>query len=145
MGYNSVGYDLEEYRFETDDKSLLDRIIDKMYNKLESEVDIITLEKMERNRAWRRHQLFRNWHRRLRNEFRWDWHDCENIDDMKEHRYYHGFKTMGKPCSCYSCAGPYYRRLNYKFESDRIIREELYGDISHQTPRGNNKKIVDWD
>lgn len=40
MGYNSVGYDLEEYRFETDDKSLLNRIIDKMYNKLESEVDI---------------------------------------------------------------------------------------------------------
>ena len=110
---------------------------------------------MERNRAWRRHQLYKHYHRRLKNELHWwpytfegkTWKDLKEWRNNKESNYsthFCLFKTTGKPCSCYGCAGPSYRRLYYKFESDRLIREELYGDITHQTPKGN-KKIVDWD
>ena len=111
---------------------------------------------MERNRAWRRHQLFKNWHRRLKNELHWwpytfkgkTWRDLEEWRDNEESNYSTIFcllKTTGKPCSCYSCRGPHYKRLYYKFESDRLIREELYDDITHQTPRSHNKKLIDWD
>ena len=102
---------------------------------------------MERNRAWRRHQLFKNWHRRLKNELHW-WpytFEGKTWKDLKDSKHFCLFKTTGKPCSCYGCAGPSYKRLYYKFESDRLIREELYDDISHQNPRSRNERLVDWD
>lgn len=96
-------------------------------------------------RAARRAQQERIWNKRLKQEFNWNWKGCESWVDMKQHKCYYVLKTTGKPCSCYGCAGPSYRRLFYKFDTDRLIREGLYDDISHQTPHGKNQKIVDWD
>lgn len=98
-------------------------------------------------RAWRRERRQIKWENRLKHNELHHWRytfEGETWVDMKKHKYFHLFKTMCKPCSCWSCGGPYYKRRFYKFETDRIIRDELYGDISHQTPRGS-KKIVNWD
>lgn len=79
---------------------------------------------MARNRVWRCHQLYKHWHRRLKNLSHQCWYrnDNENIDEMKNDQSFHKYKTVIKSCSYLICGGSYYKRLNYKFESDRLKR-----------------------
>ena len=91
---------------------------------------------MERNpkRAWRRKQIKRKWHKRLRDLYFYseyshnDFHGVKKFKSWKELKsldWANIYKTTGTPCSCWMCSYPHYNRLDYKKESKRIVKEAL--------------------
>ena len=96
-------------------------------------------------RSLRRHYRECNWNRRLKDcwnyycyhngsEIRADGSDnppyeeitIHNWKDLKQFRYFNIFKTTGMPCSCPMCSGEHYSRKDFKKETKRILKEDLF-------------------
>ena len=88
-----------------------------------------------RSRAWRRHQAARVFKARLKYcasccgsayEKTTDGPCFNNPTwkDLKKEGWTQVYRTTGTPCSCIMCTGEHYRRLDFKRETERILKEE---------------------
>lgn len=88
-------------------------------------------------RAWRRIQKKRVWRNRLRMIFRafapayvgdsstGEIRKADNWKELRKVKWCQVYRTTGQPCSCERCIGERYRRLDFKRETARNIKEEL--------------------
>lgn len=97
-------------------------------------------------RALRRKDEQRVWNNRLKGRFaswgyhkgsetcEWEnkqqnWYRLDNWTDLKAYKYWHIYKNISTPCSCPGCTGEHYSRLDFKKDTDRIIREEFEANL----------------
>lgn len=88
-------------------------------------------------RAWRRIQKKRVWRNRLRFIFRafstayvedsvtGTIREAETWKELQKIKWCQAYRTTGQPCSCPMCSGERYDRLDFKCETERVIREQL--------------------
>lgn len=88
-------------------------------------------------RAWRRIQKKRVWRNRLRFIFRafstayvedsvtGPIREAETWKELQKIKWCQVYRTTGQPCSCTMCSGERYDRLDFKRETERVIREQL--------------------
>lgn len=88
-------------------------------------------------RAWRRIQKKRVWRNRLRIIFRvfspayvedtsiGEVREAETWKELQTVKWCQVYRTIGQPCSCPMCSGERYSRVDYKRETERVIREQL--------------------
>ncbi len=88
-------------------------------------------------RAWRRIQKKRMWRNRLRIIFRvfspayvedpatGIIREAETWKELYKVKWCQVYRTTGQPCSCPMCSGERYDRLDFKCETERVIREQL--------------------
>ena len=88
-------------------------------------------------RAWRRIQKKRVWRNRLRMIFRafapayvgdfstGEIRKADNWKELRKVKWCQVYRTTGQPCSCERCTGERYRRLDFKRETARNIKEQL--------------------
>lgn len=87
-------------------------------------------------RAWRRIQKKRVWRNRLRLILRA--FDSEYFDpstgtirraktwkELRKVKWCQVYRTTGQPCSCEMCIGERYSRIDFKRDTERVIKEEL--------------------
>ena len=89
------------------------------------------------NRAWRRIQKKRVWRNQLRFIFRafstayvedsvtGTIREAETWKELQKIKWCQVYRTTGQPCSCPMCSGERYDRLDFKRETERVIREQL--------------------
>lgn len=88
-------------------------------------------------RAWRRIQKKRVWRNRLRFIFRAfstayvedsvtvTIREAETWKELQKIKWCQAYRTTGQPCSCPMCSDERYDRLDFKCETERVIREQL--------------------
>lgn len=88
-------------------------------------------------RAWRRIQKKRVWRNRLRIIFcafspayvedtsTGVKREAETWKELQKVKWCQVYRTTGQPCSCPMCSGERYDRLDFKRETERVIREQL--------------------
>lgn len=88
-------------------------------------------------RAWRRIQKKRVWRNRLRIIFRafspayvedpttGTIREAETWKELQTVKWCQVYRTTGQPCSCPMCSGERYSRVDFKCETERVIREHL--------------------
>ena len=88
-------------------------------------------------RARRRIQKKRVWRNRLRIIFRafsmayvgdvstGEVREAETWKELQTVKWCQVYRTTGQPCSCPMCSGERYSRVDFKCETERVIREQL--------------------
>jgi|GEM_PF-120174 len=88
-------------------------------------------------RAWRCIQNKRVWRNRLRLIFRafspaylddpstGTKRKAETWKELRMVKWCQVYRTTGQPCSCEMCSGERYNRIDFKRDTERVVREEL--------------------
>lgn len=88
-------------------------------------------------RAWRRIQKKRVWRNRLRIIFRvfstayvedtstGEVREAKTWKELRTVKWCQVYRSTGQPCSCPMCSGERYSRVDFKCETERVIREQL--------------------
>lgn len=88
-------------------------------------------------RAWRRIQKKRIWRNRLHLIFRTftpvyiedsstgEWRKAHTWKELRKVKWCQVYRTTGQPCSCEMCTGQRYNRIDFKRESEHLLKEQL--------------------
>lgn len=88
-------------------------------------------------RAWRRIQKKRVWHNRLRIIFRVfspayvedpvtrTGREAETWKELRKVKWCQVYRTTGQTCSCELCTGIRYNRVDFKRDTEKVLREQL--------------------
>lgn len=90
----------------------------------------------KRNKLWRRKQQWRVFKQRVKYYAAGYADRATRNDDgtvsaplrwheLAKEKWCQVYKTTGTPCSCWMCQGNTYSRLDYKRETERILREGM--------------------